>query len=52
MSKVAMELHLSVKTIETHQMRMKQKLGANSAAELQARAENWLRATEGFRRGR
>ena len=41
-SRVANELHLSVKTIETHQMRIKQKLGLRSGADLNRRAENWL----------
>jgi DNA-binding NarL/FixJ family response regulator len=41
-SRVALELHLSVKTIETHQMRIKQKLGLHSGADLNRRAENWL----------
>jgi DNA-binding NarL/FixJ family response regulator len=41
-SRVATELHLSVKTIETHRMRIKQKLGLRSGAELNRRAENWL----------
>jgi DNA-binding NarL/FixJ family response regulator len=41
-SRVARELHLSVKTIETHRMRIKQKLGLRSGADLNRRAENWL----------
>ena len=39
---VAKELHLSVKTIETHRMRIKQKLGLRCGAELNRRAESWL----------
>jgi DNA-binding NarL/FixJ family response regulator len=41
-SELATELHVSVKTIETHQMRMKEKLALNSAAELRQRAREWL----------
>ena len=41
-SRVASELHLSVKTIETHRMRIKHKLGLLSGAELNRHAENWL----------
>ena len=41
-SRVAKELHLSVKTIETHRMRIKQKLGVQSGVELNRRAESWL----------
>ena len=41
-TRVANELHLSVKTIETHRTRIKQKLGLQSGAELNRRAENWL----------
>jgi hypothetical protein len=33
---------VSVKTIETHQMRMKEKLGLHTAAELRQRAREWL----------
>jgi fatty acid/phospholipid biosynthesis enzyme len=35
-------LNVSVKTIETHQMRMKEKLGVHSAAELRQKAREWL----------
>jgi DNA-binding NarL/FixJ family response regulator len=41
-TRLAGELHLSVKTIETHQMRIKRKLGLRSAAELSARASRWM----------
>ena len=41
-SELANELNVSVKTIETHQMRMKEKLGLNSAAELRQKAREWL----------
>jgi len=41
-SELAMELHVSVKTIETHQMRMKEKLALHSAAELRQKARDWL----------
>ena len=41
-SRVASELHLSVKTIESHRQRIKQKLGLTSAAELTQRAAEWL----------
>jgi DNA-binding NarL/FixJ family response regulator len=41
-SELANELHLSVKTIETHQMRMKEKLALHSAAELRQKAREWL----------
>jgi DNA-binding NarL/FixJ family response regulator len=41
-SELASELNVSVKTIETHQMRMKEKLGAHSAAELRQKAREWL----------
>ena len=37
-SELASELHVSVKTIETHQMRMKEKLALHSAAELRQKA--------------
>src|SRR5439155_15017226 len=42
-SRLATELHLSVKTIETHQMHIKQKLGLRSATELSERAARWMR---------
>ena len=41
-SELASELKVSVKTIETHQMRMKDKLGLHSAAELRQKAREWL----------
>jgi DNA-binding NarL/FixJ family response regulator len=41
-TRLAAELHLSVKTIETHQMRIKEKLGLRSAAELCERAVLWM----------
>lgn len=41
-TRLAAELHLSVKTIETHQMRIKEKLGLRSSAELRERAALWL----------
>ncbi len=41
-SRVATELHLSVKTIETHRQRIKQKLGLQDAAELTRRAAEWV----------
>ena len=39
---LAVELHVSIKTIETHQMRMKDKLGVHTAAELRQKAREWL----------
>ena len=41
-SELAAELHVSVKTIETHQMRMKEKLALHTAAELRQKAREWL----------
>jgi DNA-binding NarL/FixJ family response regulator len=41
-TQLAAELHLSVKTIETHQMRIKEKLGLRSAAELSKKASLWM----------
>ena len=41
-SELATELHVSVKTIETHQMRMKEKLALHTAAELRQKARQWL----------
>jgi DNA-binding NarL/FixJ family response regulator len=41
-TRLAGELHLSVKTIETHQMRIKQKLGLRSTMELSAKASRWM----------
>ncbi len=44
-SELASELNVSVKTIETHQMRMKEKLALHSAAELRQKAREWLART-------
>jgi DNA-binding NarL/FixJ family response regulator len=41
-SELANELNVSVKTIETHQMRIKEKLGLRSASELRQKAREWL----------
>lgn len=41
-TRLAAELHLSVKTIETHQRRIKEKLGLRSAAELSKEASLWM----------
>jgi DNA-binding NarL/FixJ family response regulator len=41
-SELASELNVSVKTIETHQMRIKGKLALHSAAELRQKAREWL----------
>jgi DNA-binding NarL/FixJ family response regulator len=41
-SRLAHELHLSVKTIETYQMHLKEKLGLHSAAELSKKASEWM----------
>jgi DNA-binding NarL/FixJ family response regulator len=41
-SRLAHELHLSVKTIETYQMHLKEKLGLRSAAELSKKASEWM----------
>jgi DNA-binding NarL/FixJ family response regulator len=41
-TRLAAELHLSVKTVETHQMRIKEKLGLHSAAELSKEASIWM----------
>ena len=41
-SRVAMELQLSVKTIETHRQRIKQKLGLTNGTELTRRATEWM----------
>ena len=40
-SRLANELHLSVKTIETYQAHIKEKLGLHSAAELSEKAAHW-----------
>jgi DNA-binding NarL/FixJ family response regulator len=39
---IAQELHLSVKTVETHRARIKHKLGIEGAPELTRRATEWL----------
>jgi DNA-binding NarL/FixJ family response regulator len=41
-TRLAAELHLSVKTIETHQRRIKEKLGLRSAVELSKEASLWM----------
>jgi DNA-binding NarL/FixJ family response regulator len=41
-SELAGELNVSVKTIETHQMRIKEKLALHTAAELRHKAREWL----------
>ena len=41
-SRLATELHLSVKTIETYQAHIKQKLGLHSATELSEKATHWV----------
>ena len=41
-SRLAIELHLSVKTIETYQAHIKQKLGLHSATELSEKATHWV----------
>jgi DNA-binding NarL/FixJ family response regulator len=41
-SRVASELQVSVKTIETHRQRIKEKLGLTNGAELTRRAVDWL----------
>jgi hypothetical protein len=41
-TKLATELHLSVKIIETYQAHVKQKLGLQSAAELSEKATHWV----------
>ena len=41
-SQLAIELHVSVKTIETHEMRIKGKLALRSAAELREKARGWM----------
>lgn len=44
-SRVATELQLSVKTIETHRQRIKQKLGLANGTELTRRAAEWMMET-------
>jgi len=41
-TRLAEELRVSVKTVETHQMRIRQKLGLRSAAELSKEATLWV----------
>ncbi len=41
-SQLAIELHVSVKTIETHEMRIKGKLALRNAAELREKAREWM----------
>jgi DNA-binding NarL/FixJ family response regulator len=41
-SRVATELQVSVKTVETHQSHIKQKLGLHTGVELNQRATRWL----------
>ena len=41
-SELANELNVSIKTIETHQMRIKEKLALRSAVELRQKAREWL----------
>ena len=41
-SRVAKELQLSVKTVETHRQRIKQKLGLANGTELARRAAEWM----------
>jgi DNA-binding NarL/FixJ family response regulator len=41
-SELASELNVSIKTIETHQMRIKEKLALRNAAELRQKAREWL----------
>jgi DNA-binding NarL/FixJ family response regulator len=41
-SRLATELHLSVKTVETYQAHLKEKLGLHSAAELSDKASRWM----------
>lgn len=43
-SRVAEELHLSVKTIETHRQHIKEKLGMIKGLELNRRAAKWMRS--------
>lgn len=45
-TRLAHQLHLSVKTVETHCMRIKTKLHIGSGAELKQRASVWLRQQE------
>jgi DNA-binding NarL/FixJ family response regulator len=49
-SRLATELHLSVKTIETYQAHIKEKLGLHSATELNDKAARWM--VDSMRRNR
>jgi DNA-binding NarL/FixJ family response regulator len=42
-AEIANNLHISRKTVETHRTRIKEKLGATTAAELVIQAATWLR---------
>jgi len=42
-AEIATNLHISRKTVETHRTRIKEKLGATTAAELVIQAATWLR---------
>jgi DNA-binding CsgD family transcriptional regulator len=44
-SSIAEELGISVKTVETHQLRIKEKLKLRSANDLKKRAELWWTTT-------
>lgn len=50
-TRVAAELRVSVKTVESHRTRIKEKLGLASGAELNARAARWLLDTLRHARG-
>ena len=41
-SQIAMQIHLSVKTVETHREKIKRKLGLRTGAELTRRAMQWI----------
>ncbi len=43
-TQMARDLHISVKTVETHQAHLKEKLGCKSCADLSAHAARWLLA--------
>jgi DNA-binding NarL/FixJ family response regulator len=42
-SKIAEQLHISQKTVDTHRMRIKEKLGVQTASELIIHAASWVR---------